>query len=208
MLRHYQLLNRGQSFGILLFPGSHKCQNRRYHSDLLVEFVAPARVISRKLLDDTLSVSHLAGSERLHLVDKMVNCDISWTAWRITCMLSRSGPTVRSSSTEYRRRCGWTCCTTHVFTDLFTSLPVMSALQRALTSDHTGTIRQSRLHQMRKVPGGETPVAVETKQGINLVKWTDNVVTVASTVNSSRPEEEVQRWSPWEKKRIEIASFS
>ena len=52
-------------------------------------------------------------------------------------------------------------------------------------------IRQSRLRQMRKVRRGETPVAVATKQDINIVRWTNHVVTVASTVSPSRPEEEV-----------------
>ncbi|KAF0303513.1 PiggyBac transposable element-derived protein 3 [Amphibalanus amphitrite] len=102
----------------------------------------------------------------------------------------------------------------HIFTDnLFTSLPLMMALKEEGIG-HTGTIRQNRLRgcplssvaAMKKAPRGDTSVAVETKQGINLVRWKDNsVVTVASTVSSSRTVAEVQRWSRREKKRIKVA---
>ena len=81
-----------------------------------------------------------------------------------------------------------------VFTDnLLTSLPLMMALKNE-DIGHTGTVRKNRLRgcpltlaaTMKKASRGDTCVALETNQYIDLERWKDNsVITLASTISSS-----------------------
>lgn len=99
------------------------------------------------------------------------------------------------------------------FDNLFTSIHLLSHLKK-LGYSATGTIRDNRIpkncplptkNQMKKKSRGHSSSALDTTNGIIVMRWNDNnIVSVASTAYGVHPQNNVKRFSQSEKKTIQV----